>query len=300
MADLSTRNAIDVGAVYSGALVEVLCDHPDALDVVSLIPETLWHEACAGGDPEQRYRWIPDAVEVFDAATCNHPVVFHGIGLSLGSAGPIDTAHLDQVALAAERYTPRWVSEHLAAFRVGSGHTSAHAGVGLPIACEPATYDLLAPKLDTMQRRLGVPVLLENSAIYVEVPDTPWTEAGLLRRLCSATGCGVLLDLHNLYVNEVNLGWDAQAYLDELGLESVVEVHVAGGEFIGEWYTDAHSGAAPERVEHLLADVISRAPSLQLVTFELHESRYADLGLQGLLTQLAALADAGRERCDVG
>jgi uncharacterized protein len=287
-----------VGAVYSGALVDVLCEHPDALDAVSLIPETLWHESDPSGPPAERYRWIPDAVAIFDAATAIHPVVFHGIGLSLGSAGPIDAAHLEQVAAAADRYRPCWVSEHLAAFRVGSGERSAHAGVGLPIAFEPATYDLLAPKVEAMMSRLGVPVLLENSAIYVEIPGSPWTEAGLLSRLCRATGCGVLLDLHNLYVNELNLGWDGEAYLDQVGLEHVVEIHVAGGEYIGEWYTDAHSGPAPERVNDLLTTAVAGASSLQMVTFELHESRYDALGLDGLLGQLGSLRAATRERCD--
>jgi uncharacterized protein (UPF0276 family) len=90
-------------------------------------------------------------------------------------------------------------------------------------------------------------------------------------------------------VNEVNLGWDAERYLDELDLTRVLEVHVAGGEMLGRWYTDAHSGACPERVFELLELVIARAPALRLVTLEVHESRIEPLGMAGLDDQLARI-----------
>ena len=87
-------------------------------------------------------------------------------------------------------------------------------------------------------------------------------------------------------VCEQNLGWRGEAFLDELDLGQVVEIHVAGGEMMGDWYTDAHSGACPPRVWELLSLVVPEAPALRLVTFELHESRYQNLGYSGLLTEL--------------
>ncbi len=288
MADTSaTLTSIGVGAVYNGALAEPFRDHPDWVDVVSVIPETLWHQRPGAGG----YEWINDAVQLFDVASQHHPVVFHGIGLSLGSAGPLDLAHVDQLQRAAQRYAPRWFSEHLAAFRVQSPAGSAHAGVGLPLAFDEETLRSLAPKVSELRRRLDVPILIENSAIYVDVPYVPWTEAGLLNRLCEETGCGVLLDLHNLFANENNLGWDAAAYLEELDLANVVEIHVAGGESLGRWYTDAHSCGCPERVWNLLEDIIADSRMLRLVTFELHESRYESLGEAGFVEQLRRIRE---------
>jgi hypothetical protein len=139
-------------------------------------------------------------------------------------------------------------------------------------------------------------MLLENSAIYVDVPDTEMSEAAFLNRLCDEAGCGVLLDLHNLVVNEVNLGWDLAAYLDELDLSNVVEIHVAGGEMLGAWYTDAHSGSCPERVWELLDAVVPVTPELRLVTFEMHESRYDVLGGDGLADQLSRIRATSRSR----
>jgi uncharacterized protein len=277
---------VGVGVVYNEALAERLGTAPGLVDAVSLIPETLWHESAAS----PRYRRIQAVADRFDEAIGDTQCVFHGIGLSLGSGFPLDVEHLERVADAADHYRPLWYSEHLAAFRVGDGtNTRIHAGVGLPVPFDTPTLRQLVPKVAAVVARLGIPTLLENNAIYVEVPAVEMSEAQFLNRLCEETGAAVLLDLHNLMVNEVNLGWDAERYLDELDLTRVLEVHVAGGEMLGRWYTDAHSGACPERVFELLELVIARAPALRLVTLEVHESRIEPLGMAGLDDQLARI-----------
>lgn len=277
---------IGAGIVYNGALAEDLLATPGMVNAISLVPETLWHES---SDPRQ-YRWLAAAVERFDASLSRTPLVFHGIGLSLGSGLPLDLVHLDQVAVAAERYQPLWYSEHLAAFRIGRGSGGqARAGVGLPIPLDWATLHQLVPKVAGVISRLRIPVLLENSAIYVEVPGGEMSEAAFLNRLCNETGAYILLDLHNLIVNEVNLGWNAEEYLTELDLSRVVEIHVAGGEMLGNWYTDAHSGACPERVWAVLDSVVPAAPMLRLVTLEVHESYLERLGRAGLDAELSRI-----------
>lgn len=279
-------DGIGVGVVYNGALAERLQLTPGMVDAVSVIPETLWHES---GDPP-RYRRVRAVADRFDDARARIPCVFHGIGLSLGSGLPLEVAHLEQVAKSVNDYEPLWYSEHLAAFRVGDGsYTRIHAGVGLPVPFDTPTLRHLVPKVAAVVSRLGLPVLLENSAIYVEVPAGEMGEAQFLNALCEETGAGVLLDLHNLMVNEVNLGWHAERYLEELDLTQVLEVHVAGGEMLGRWYTDAHSGACPERVFELLDLVVAAAPALRLVTLEAHESRIEPLGVAGLDDQLARI-----------
>ena len=288
------RGGVGAGVVYSGALAGRLADEPGLTDAISLIPEILWHE----GSDHPRYRWISGAVELFDAAIAADSVaVFHGIGLSLGSGLPLDLEHLDQIMAAAVRYRPRWYSEHLAAFRVT--HPSGlrvHAGVGLPVPLDGSTLRYLAPKVAAVVSRCGLPFLLENNAIYVDIPEADMTEAGFLNRLCEETGAGILLDLHNLAVNEINLGWAAEEFLAELDLTRVVEIHVAGGEMLGRWYTDAHSGACPERVWALLEEVLPHAPGLQLVTFELHESRLEPLGWEAFDHQLGRIRSATARR----
>lgn len=283
---MADHGGFDVGVLYSGALDEVLARRDDLVDTVSLIPETLWHEAADA----PRYTWIDDTLAAFERVAGRRPVVLHGIGLSIASGLPLDEAHVDQVTGAIDRFGARWYSEHLAAFRVGDGRGgSAHAGLGLPVPMDDATLRALVPKVARAVARVEVPMLLENNAVYVDVPGNTMTEAGFLNRLCDETGAGVLLDLHNLHVSERNRSWDTEAYLAELDLRHVVEVHVAGGEMMGAFYTDAHSGACPEPVWDLLQDVAAAAPRLRLVTFEIHESRVAPLGLDGLEEQFGRI-----------
>jgi hypothetical protein len=275
-----------VGVVYNDALADRLLEPTPLVDALSLIPETLWHES----PDSPRYRWIEGSTGVLDAVRGTVPIVFHGIGLSLGSGLPLDLGHLEQVVAAAERYQPAWYSEHLSAFRLAAGSSGpVHACVGLPVPLDGHTLRELVPKVGGVVDRLGMPVLLENSAIYVEVPGAEMSEAQFLNRLGEEAGSGVLLDLHNLVVNEINLGWNAEVYLSELDLSQVVEIHVAGGEMLGRWYTDAHSGACPDRVWALLDAVVPAAPALRLITFESHESRYPRLGVAGLEAQLARI-----------
>ncbi len=279
---------IGVGVVYNGALAERLETTPEMVDAVSLVPETLWHESVG----TTRYRPIPAVTDRFNDVAGEIPCVFHGIGLSVASGLPLDVEHLDQVARAADCHRPLWYSEHLSAFRVDDGPARIHASVGLPVPFDTPTLNSLVPKVAAVVARLDIPVLFENSAIYVEVPDADMTEAQFLNRLCEETGAGVLLDLHNLMVNEIDLGWDGERYLEELDLSRVLEIHVAGGEMLGRWYTDAHSGACPERVFELLDAVVGAAPALRLITLELHESRVDPLGADGLDDQFARIRAA--------
>jgi uncharacterized protein len=113
------------------------------------------------------------------------------------------------------------------------------------------------------------------------------TEPEFLNALVRDGGCALLLDLHNLYTNALNHGFDASAFLSELDLDAVVEVHVAGGgEFAGV-YTDSHSGPCPEQVWKLLEEIIPNTPNLKGVTFEFHDSYFPRLGADGVRDQLA-------------
>ena len=142
-----------------------------------------------------------------------------------------------------------------------------------------------------MQRRIAAPFLIENNVAYFEYPESTFDEPGFLNALTAATGCGLLLDLHNLHTNARNLGVDPQAFLDRLDLDRVVEIHVAGGLEFDGFYLDAHSGASPEPVWTLLEEVLPRCPNLCGVVFELFGSWFDELGTEGLDRQLGRMRD---------
>jgi uncharacterized protein (UPF0276 family) len=137
-----------------------------------------------------------------------------------------------------------------------------------------------------------MPLIFENGVVHTPVPHTDLSEAQFLNELCQRTGCGVLLDLHNVHVNTVNLGIDAEAFVGALNLDNVQEMHIAGGNELYGVYLDSHAGPCPPEVWQLLDSVVPRCANLKGVTYEFHESYYPTLGEAGVLGELDTLTAA--------
>ena len=153
-----------------------------------------------------------------------YPLSIHGVGLSIGGAGPLDEAHLDRLAALLDRYQPESFSEHLA--------WSSHGGVFLndllPVPYHRGTLDRVCAHIDRVQSRLRRTMLLENPATYVEFEASTMAETDFISEVVGRTGCGLLLDVNNLYVSCINHHRDARAYLRALPLAAVGEIHLAG------------------------------------------------------------------------
>jgi uncharacterized protein (UPF0276 family) len=148
----------------------------------------------------------------------------HGVGLSIGGAKPLDEAHLDRLAALAERFEPRWFSEHLA----WSSHGGTYCNDLLPLPYDATTLARVCEHVDRLQQRLRRRVLLENPSTYVEFEASTLGEAEFLGDVVARTGCGLLLDVNNAYVSAVNHGRDARAFIDALPADAVGEIHLAG------------------------------------------------------------------------
>lgn len=153
-----------------------------------------------------------------------YPLSIHGVGLSIGGAGPLDEAHLDRLAALLDRYQPASFSEHLA----WSSHGGAFLNDLLPVPYHRATLERVCDHIDRVQSRLGRTMLLENPATYVEFESSTMSETEFIGEVLRRTGCGLLLDVNNAYVACTNHGRDAYAYIRALPLEHVGEIHLAG------------------------------------------------------------------------
>lgn len=154
----------------------------------------------------------------------HYPLSIHGVGLSIGGEGPLDAGHLDRLAVLLERYQPAAFSEHLA----WSSHGGAFLNDLLPLPYDRATLDRVCDHIDVVQHRLNRRMLLENPATYVEFAASTLSEAEFIGEVVRRTGCGLLLDVNNVYVSCTNHGRDPYAYLDALPLAAVGEIHLAG------------------------------------------------------------------------
>ena len=148
----------------------------------------------------------------------------HGVGLSIGAAAPLDEAHLQRLAVLIERYQPQAFSEHLA----WSSHDQVFFHDLLPVAYDAATLARVCEHIDRVQSRLQRQMLLENPATYVEFACSSMDEAQFLGEVVQRTGCGLLLDVNNVYVSSINHQRDPWAYIQSLPLHAVGELHLAG------------------------------------------------------------------------
>ncbi|UUP16888.1 DUF692 domain-containing protein [Nitratireductor thuwali] len=152
------------------------------------------------------------------------PVSLHGVCMSIGGLNPLDREHLARFAGLVERYEPCLVSEHLA----WSSHDDVFYNDLLPLPYTDETLARVCAHIDQLQEAIGRPILLENPSTYVLFKESTWGETGFLREIVRRTGCGLLLDVNNVFVSATNHGYSATEYLADFPLEHVGEIHLAG------------------------------------------------------------------------
>jgi uncharacterized protein (UPF0276 family) len=277
---------LGVGLAYQAQLREFIERRPDTFDYLEVVPDIMWNDLGRGAEP--RYVDDADGLAFLDQIAAAKPVIPHSIGLSIGSAHLFDRAHVAQMSDWYDRFHFPWHSDHLSYHLAehGEDEGDVHLNLTMPVVLDRETLALITERAIEVRERIPVPFLIENNVYYFELADQDLDEATFLTELSAASGCGLLLDLHNLHVNAVNNGSDPYAFLERLDFTRVHELHVAGGMFVDDTYIDAHSGPSPEPVWQLLDWVLPRCPQLGGVTFELFGSWYETTGEDGLLMQL--------------
>jgi len=155
-----------------------------------------------------------------------YPLSLHGVGLSIGSMGPHDRAHLKRLKRLCDRYAPASFSEHLA----WSSHDGVYFNDLLPLPYTEATLARIAGHVDEVQTVLGRQMLLENPSTYLGFAESTIPEADFLAEIARRTGCGLLLDINNVFVSATNHATSPLAYLDRFPLDRVREIHLGGHE----------------------------------------------------------------------
>jgi uncharacterized protein len=183
-----------------------------------------------------------------------YPVVLHGVSLSIGSTDPLDEAYLDRLADLARRIEPAWVSDHLCWTGVG-GH-QAHDLLPLPYT-EQALEHVIARVL-RVQERLGRPIALENVSSYVGYRHSSMPEWEFLAAVAGRSGCGILLDINNIYVSARNHGFEPGRYLEGIPPDKVWQFHLAGHSDKGSFLLDTHDHAVGDPVWELYRAALRR------------------------------------------
>ena len=212
------------------------------VDFVEVISENYMVE---GGKP----------LRVLEEVRAKHPVIIHGVSMSIGSADGLDGAYLDMLKTLEQRIEPLWVSDHLCWTR-----TSAHNSHDLlPLPLTEEALGAVCDNIDRAQSHLGRAMLFENPSSYLTFPEDELAEWEFLSEMASRTGCYLLLDVNNIYVSAQNHGFSADDYLDGLPLDRVRQVHLAG-HTPGEIIIDTHDREVCDDVWSLYAKAMAKLP----------------------------------------
>lgn len=193
----------------------------------------------------------------------DYPLSIHGVGLSIGSDGSLDPGHLQRLKTVVDRYQPEAFSEHLA----WSGHGGVFFNDLLPLPYTEESAARVSAHIDEVQQTLGRRMLLENPSTYVAFESSTMLETEFLNEVVARSGCGLLLDINNVFVSATNHDFPPLEYLDAFPLGHVAEIHLGGhapdrDDAGRELLIDAHDRAVADAVWDLYANCIERTGAL--------------------------------------
>jgi len=218
--------------------------------VLETWPDVGWFEVhsenffAAGGEP----------LRVLEAVRSRYPVSLHGVGLSLGSSDELSLRHLHKLKILVDRIEPAAVSEHLCWCSVNGRYLNDL----LPLPYTEEALALLCTRIDRVQDFLGRSILVENVSSYLRFAGAEMPEWIFLAEVARRTGCGLLLDVNNIYVSACNHGFDAREYLRAIPADRVGEIHLAGFEQVEDFLFDSHSRPVYPAVWDLYDEALTR------------------------------------------
>ena len=213
-------------------------------------PDVPWFELLSdnymaeGGLPIQRAM----------AVRQDYPVTLHGVGMSLGSADPLNIEYLKRLKILADRLEPNYVSDHIAWVSVDGQYTHDL----LPLPYNQDMLQHLSERIQQVQEYLGRTILIENPSSYLTFDSSDMAESEFIKQLSLSTGCELLLDVNNIYVSAVNHDFDPYQYLNDLPLDKVKEIHLAGFEEMEGYLFDTHGHPVKQSVWDLYRAAIKR------------------------------------------
>jgi uncharacterized protein len=194
------------------------------------------------------------ALAALEAIRADYPISLHGVGMSLGSADPLDAGHLAQLKRLAARVEPAFISEHLCWGRIDGRHLNDL----LPLPFTNEALAVCCDRIDAVQAALGRVLLVENVSAYLRFTSDAMAEWEFVAAVAGRTGCKLLFDVNNVYVNAINHGFDPRIYLAAIPGEAVAEIHLAGFDASGPCLIDTHGTRVAPPVWALYRAAIDR------------------------------------------
>jgi uncharacterized protein (UPF0276 family) len=234
---------LGVGLGYRAPLHDDIIANAERIDFLEFISDQYLYR------PQERIDELVCLLDTF-------PLIPHGIGMSVGTASGLDLDYLRRLSELAEQVNAPWYSDHLSFCKVPETDIEQLT----PVWFTHESLDVMCRNVRQVKSVSPRPFLLENITYYFPLPGGDMTEAEFTTRVLEDTGTGLLLDVNNVSINSVNLGFDPYEFLASIPLERTVQIHLAGGKQVDELLVDTHSTVVTDQVWDLLGYVLDRAP----------------------------------------
>ncbi len=274
-----------IGLVCQPGL-EAVVERSTALDVIEIEPQVSWL-------PSRGAESVLDCGPVRVADAAGLPMLLHRAGLPVGGSAPIEIDQAQLVRELATHFECPWVSEHLSILRVPDAETG-NVSTGVLLAPPPtaAAVEVAAANIHRLSALIDRPVIFETAVNYLRPRSGEMPDGEFFAAVAERADCGILLDLHNLWCNELNGRQTAQQVMERLPAARLLEIHVASGYWRDGHYLDAHSGLTERPVIEMLEHALERFPNVGAVVFEVSPDRRQRAGvtIDGVVAHLDELA----------
>ncbi|HEY5145175.1 MAG TPA: DUF692 domain-containing protein [Polyangiaceae bacterium] len=219
-----------------------------------------------------------------ESVRSHYPLIPHGVSLSIGGTDPLDLDHLSRLRRLVRRIEAPWCSDHLC--WTGVGGVDVHDLLPMPYTRETLAH--VAERVRRVQGELETPFALENASSYMEYRESTMTEHEFLAELAERADCGILLDVNNVFVSAYNHGFDANAYIDAIPCDRVVQMHLAGHTDKGAYLLDTHSDHVRDDVWQLYRRAVRRCGAVStLIEWDENIPSWSVLAAEGQAARVA-------------
>ncbi len=221
---------------------------------------------------------------MLDRVRERYPVVMHGVSLSIGSSDPLNREYIDGLKALIDHVNPAWISDHIC----WTGIAGVNTHDLLPLPYTEASLRHVVQRVNEVQDILQRPLILENPSTYLQFKSSDMSEWQFINALCEETGCGLLLDVNNVFVSAFNHGYDPEHYIRSLPHDCIVQMHLAGPTHCGSHMIDTHDTEVPRQVWKLyqlaqslvpgcstLLEWDANIPAFPVLVAELNKARQA-------------------------
>lgn len=230
-----------VGVNYRSEISNDILENIDKIDLIEVFTEKFF---------------IKDDGKILNEITSRVPTILHGLDMSIGSSDILDQEYLSNLKIALNSTNFEWFSDHISLTK----QDNIELGHLMPVQFSEESVDNIVEKAKYIANLTKKPFLLENITYYYSIPGSELKEDDFIKTILEKSDCGMLLDVNNLYINSVNHGYDPKLFLQNIPLDRVVEIHMAGGSYKYNMLIDTHANAIAKEVWDLFDYVVSITP----------------------------------------